>query len=174
MTYYNKDEHYIIGLDFDGTITPTPRGGFDFPPPTLDFLEFYSWATNNGNKKDKIALCIHTARDLDNDENYEYISQYLDAYNLKEIYIPKRDAKTIKNRYGDVIELPYRVAINSKLMCACYVDDINIGTPKLRDGQIDWKRVQALIKIELRNISKYWRKRNTIADKVNNMCEDKV
>lgn len=43
MTIYSKDEPFIIGIDFDGTITTEPRGGNDFPPPQEGFINFYNF-----------------------------------------------------------------------------------------------------------------------------------
>ena len=43
MTLYSKDEPFIIGIDFDGTITTEPLGGNDFPPPQEGFINFYNF-----------------------------------------------------------------------------------------------------------------------------------
>lgn len=66
MTIYNKNEPFLIGLDFDGTVTTSPLGGFDFPKPQEGFIKFYNFVQSyNKEHIDKIYFVIHTARCLD-------------------------------------------------------------------------------------------------------------
>ena len=46
MTLYSKDEPFIIGIDFDGTVTTTPAGGNDFPKSQKVLLTFTIIFTN--------------------------------------------------------------------------------------------------------------------------------
>lgn len=155
MNMYNIDGPFIIGLDFDGTITSSPLGGNHYPSPSKGFIQFYNWAYENG-----LFLCIHTARDLNSQTNRHYIKAYLAKYGLTKIYFPLNDGKTIKNLDGEIKTWPYEVSVNTKLVCSCFIDDLNIGIPKYKNGLINWKKVTKLVKKELKKISKYWRKKN--------------
>lgn len=143
MTQFSKDEPFLIGLDFDGTITTEPLGGSNYPPVQKGFEEFYQYFHNyNSNNDDKVFMVIHTARNLDNDDNWKYIKDYLARYSINEIYLPKRNGHSMKNNLNRKIEFPIKFSTNSKIPCSCYIDDINIGTPKLENGELDWKKIK--------------------------------
>lgn len=72
------------------------------------------------------------------------------------IYFPKRDGIRLKNLKDETLEFPYKKSMNSKMVCSCFVDDMNIGTPKTKDGNIDWKKIVPLIKKELKAIEAKW------------------
>lgn len=153
MNMYEKEGPFIVGLDFDGTITSAPLGGNNYPAPSKGFEKFYNWALNNN-----LVLCIHTARDLNNQENRHYIKAYLTRYGFTKIYFPSIDGKTIKNLDGDIKNWPYKISINTKLVCSCFIDDLNIGIPKHKNGLINWSKVIRLVKHEIKLVDQHWRK----------------
>jgi hypothetical protein len=158
MTLYNKDEPYIIGVDFDGTITTEPLGGNNFPPPQEGFIDFYNFVhkRNIEHPESQIYFCIHTARNLDNDENWQYVKDYLCRYQLNEVFLPKRDGKTIKNNLNKRQQFPIEFSYNSKIPCSCYVDDINIGTPKIDEHNLDWEKISKLIIDEVERLERFY------------------
>lgn len=158
MTVFNRDEPYIIGVDFDGTITTEPLGGNDFPPPQEGFVNFYNLVhkRNIEHPESQIYFCIHTARNLDNDANWQYVKDYLCRYQLNEVFLPKRDGKTIKNNLNKRQQFPIEFSFNSKIPCSCYVDDLNIGTPKIDEHNLDWDEIGKLILAEVERLEKYY------------------
>lgn len=158
MTVFNRDEPYIIGVDFDGTITTEPLGGNDFPPPQEGFVNFYNLVhkRNIEHPESQIYFCIHTARNLDNDTNWQYVKDYLCRYQLNEVFLPKRDGKTIKNNLNKRQQFPIEFSFNSKIPCSCYVDDLNIGTPKIDEHNLDWDEIGKLILAEVERLEKYY------------------
>ena len=90
MTLYSKDEPFIIGIDFDGTVTTMPAGGNDFPKPQKGFVDFYNHIHehNYQDPDNPIYLVIHTARNLDNADNWNYVKDYLCRYQLNEVFLP--------------------------------------------------------------------------------------
>lgn len=162
MTIYNKDEPYLIGLDFDGTITTAPLGGYDFPPPQAGFVKFYNFIHeyNINHPDDPIYFVVHTARNLDNNTNWGYIKDYLFRYQLNEIFLPKRDGQSMKNNLNRKLEFPIDFSVNSKIPCSCFVDDINVGTPKLENGELDWDEISRLIMLDISKLKEYWAKQS--------------
>lgn len=158
MTVFNRDEPYIIGVDFDGTITTEPLGGNDFPPPQEGFVNFYNLVhrRNIEHPESQIYFCIHTARNLDNDTNWQYVKDYLCRYQLNEVFLPKRDGKTIKNNLNKRQQFPIEFSFNSKIPCSCYVDDLNIGTPKIDEHNLNWDEIGKLILAEVERLEKYY------------------
>lgn len=158
MTIFNRDEPYIIGVDFDGTITTEPLGGNDFPPPQEGFVNFYNLVhkRNIEHPESQICFCIHTARNLDNDTNWQYVKDYLCRYQLNEVFLPKRDGKTIKNNLNKRQQFPIEFSFNSKIPCSCYVDDLNIGTPKIDEHNLNWDEIGKLILAEVERLEKYY------------------
>lgn len=158
MTLYSKDEPFIIGIDFDGTITTEPRGGNNFPPPQEGFINFYNFIhkRNIDHPESQIYFCIHTARNLDKDENWQYVKDYLCRYQLNEVFLPKRDGKTIKNNLNKKQHFPIEFSYNSKIPCSCYVDDINIGTPKIDEHNLDWEKISKLIIDEVERLEELY------------------
>lgn len=158
MTIFNRDEPYIIGVDFDGTITTEPLGGNDFPPPQEGFVNFYNLVhkRNIEHPESQIYFCIHTARNLDNDTNWQYVKDYLCRYQLNEVFLPKRDGKTIKNNLNKRQQFPIEFSFNSKIPCSCYVDDLNIGTPKIDEHNLNWDEIGKLILAEVERLEKYY------------------
>lgn len=158
MTVFNRDEPYIIGVDFDGTITTEPLGGNDFPPPQEGFVNFYNLVhkRNIEHPESQIYFCIHTARNLDNDTNWQYVKDYLCRYQLNEVFLPKRDGKTIKNNLNKRQQFPIEFSFNSKIPCSCYVDDLNIGTPKIDEHNLNWDEIGKLILAEVERLETYY------------------
>ena len=158
MTLYSKDEFYVIGLDFDGTITTSPLGGNNFPKPQQGFIDFYNFIHyyNVDHHDDPIYFVINTARNLNSTENWNYIKDYLFRYQLNEIFLPKRDGKSMKNNLNKKIQFPVDFSMNSKIPCSCFVDDLNIGTPKLENGDLDWEKIKEFILEDIEKIRKYW------------------
>lgn len=147
MTVFSADEPFIIGVDFDGTITTEPLGGNNFPEPQEGFVKFYDFIhkRNLQHPESQIYFCIHTARNLDNDVNWNYVKDYLCRYQLNEVFLPKRDGKSIKNNLNKKVEFPIQFSFNSKIPCSCYVDDLNIGTPKKDEHNLDWDKISEII-----------------------------
>ncbi len=166
MTIYSKNEPFIIGVDFDGTITTEPLGGSNFPLPQEGFVKFYNLVhqRNIEHPESQIYFCIHTARNLDKDENWQYIKDYLCRYQLNEVFLPKRDGKSIKNNLNKKEEFPIQFSWNSKIPCSCYVDDLNIGTPKLDEHILDWYTIGLLIMKEVEKVEEKWKTKNNTQD----------
>ena len=127
MTLYSKDEPFIIGIDFDGTVTTTPAGGNDFPKPQKGFVDFYNHIHehNYQDPKNPIYMVIHTARNLDNADNWTF---------------------------------PVRYTINSKIPCSCYIDDLNIGTPRIDEFNLDWPKIEEMVFDQINKIKVMWEK----------------
>lgn len=160
MTLYSKDEPFIIGIDFDGTVTTMPAGGNDFPKPQKGFVDFYNHIHehNYQDPENPIYLVIHTARNLDNADNWNYVKDYLCRYQLNEVFLPKRDGISIKNNLNKKITFPVRYTINSKIPCSCYIDDLNIGTPRIDEFNLDWPRIEELVFTQINMIKEMWEK----------------
>lgn len=161
MTVFSKDEPFIIGIDFDGTITTKPLGGNDFPLPQEGFVKFYNFIhkRNIEHPESQIYFCIHTARNLDKDENWQYVKDYLCRYQLNEVFLPKRDGLTIKNNLNKKQQFPIPFSLNSKIPCSCYVDDLNIGTPKIDENNLDWETISALILEEVESLEEKYQEK---------------
>lgn len=158
MTQYQKDEPYVIGIDFDGTVTTAPLGGYDFPKPQEGFVRFYNFIHeyNIEHSEDPIYFVVHTARNLDDKVNWDYIKDYLFRYQLNEVFLPKRDGQSMKNNLNRKLDFPIKFSWNSKIPCSCFVDDINVGTPKLENGDLDWDKIRELIMADVEKLKKYW------------------
>lgn len=63
----------------------------------------------------------------------------------------------MKNNLNEVLEFPIRFSWNSKIPCSCFVDDINVGTPKLENGDLDWDKICELIMADVERLEKYWK-----------------
>lgn len=158
MTLYSKDEPFIVGVDFDGTVTTKPEGGMDFPPPQQGFVDFYNHIHehNYAEPDNQILIVIHTARDLDNIDNWTYVKDYLCRYQLNEVFLPKRDGLSIKNNLNKKKTFPVHYTVNSKIPCSCYVDDLNIGVPKIDESNLDWPQIEKLIFEKIEYLKNYW------------------
>lgn len=158
MTQYSKDEPYVIGIDFDGTITINPLGGNDFPKPQEGFIKFYNFIHeyNIEHPEDPIYFVVHTARNLDDNKNWEYIKDYLFRYQLNEVFLPKRDGQSMKNNLNRKLNFPVKFSWNSKIPCSCFVDDLNVCTPKLENNDLDWDKIKEFIMNDIEKLKQLW------------------
>lgn len=162
MNFYSKDEVYVIALDFDGTISKRPfsRAPLD-EAPQEGFVWFYREICTN---HPEIVMVLHTTRYLEGDNDYWSTRKYLERWGLTKICFPKRDGHTFKNMEGEVYQPFAHYGVNSKLPFAICIDDRNIGTPMLQNGELDWHWIYEMVEEDLRQCEAYWKEKD-------NACE---
>ena len=159
MNYYDKSENAIIAVDFDGTISRRPyeRSPLDEPPQD-GFVEFYKNITTK--YKGEMIIALHTSRYLVGDNDYWATRKYLERWGLTEIYFPKRDGHTFKNIEGDTYTSRTYFGVNTKIPCFLVIDDINVGCPKLPNGELDWNKIYNTVVEEYEKCKEYWRNKD--------------
>lgn len=108
----------------------------------------------------EVIMVIHTSRNFGRDDDYWSTRKYLLHWGLNNLYLPKRDGKTFKSLSGEEYELMSHYGVNVKLPFAVCIDDRNIGTPTLENGELDWEKIYSLVEEDMRRCREYWENNN--------------
>lgn len=127
-------------------------------PPQDGFMEFYKKICTNF--PNDMIMAIHTSRYLVGDNDYWSTRKYLERWGLTKMYFPKRDGHTFKNLEGEEYVSRTYFGVNTKIPCFLVIDDINVGCPKLPNGELDWDKIYDIVVEEYERCREYWENNN--------------